>query len=146
MKIEGKFEVSDPERLWGVLSSPESAARCIPGLVDFNVNGNEIRARAKVGIGFMKGTFNVTVQVLENNAEAKFARLSLSGTGNLGNFSAIVDVRVESSEGKNLIAYSSDAQVSGLLGTVASGILVKRVDEIVKEFIKCTEGSAGQGT
>lgn len=140
MKIEGSVEVGDVDRLWALLSSPTDSARCIPGLEGFSVEGGEIRARAKVGIGFMKGTFNITVQVLENDPSSRRARLKLSGSGNLGNFSADVDVRADESEGKKAIAYSAEAQVSGLLGTVASGILKKRVEELVNDFIRCAEG------
>jgi carbon monoxide dehydrogenase subunit G len=142
MKIEGKEEVIvNPDEFWSFLSTPEKVVKCVPGVQSWKIENEIIYARIKVGIGFIKGSFDTTTKILGNDVEHKVAQLEISGSGNMGNFSATVKVLLSPSSGsKYLVTYSSDAKVSGTMGTLASPIVNNAIKNVVKDFLKCAEG------
>ncbi len=141
MKIEGKEEVIvNPDEFWSFLSTPEKVVKCVPGVQSWKIENEIIYAKIKAGIGFIKGAFDTTTRIISNDVEHKAAELEISGTGSMGNFSATVKVLLSpSSGGKYLITYSSDAKVSGTMGTLASPIVNSAIKNIVKDFLKCAE-------
>ncbi len=141
MKIEGKEEVTvEPESFWGFLSTPEKVVTCVPGVQSFKIENQIINAKIKVGIGFIKGTFDTVTRIIKNDAENRVAELEISGSGNMGSFSATVSVQLSPSSGsKYTVAYSADAKVSGTMGTLAAPIVNGAIKNVVKDFLKCAE-------
>lgn len=141
MKIEGKEEVAvKPDEFWGFLSTPEKVVKCVPGVQSWKIENQIIYAKIKVGIGFIKGTFDTTTRILKNDIEHRAAELELSGTGSMGNFSATVNITLSPLSGdKYLVSYSSEAKVSGTMGTLAAPIVNGAIKNVVKVFLKCAE-------
>ena len=141
MKIEGKEEVSaDPDSFWSFLSMPEKVVTCVPGVQGYNIENGIISAKIKVGIGFIKGTFDTVTRIIKNDEKNRVAELEISGNGNMGSFTAVVSVQLYPSDGgKYIIAYSADAKVSGTVGTLAAPILNGAIKNVVRDFFKCAE-------
>jgi carbon monoxide dehydrogenase subunit G len=140
MKIEGCEELyANNEKLWSFLSNPEKVVGCFPGVVSWNVENGIIKAKVKAGIGFIKGTFDSTVQIINNDEIAKKATLRFQGSSNMGNFVADVSIYLKDEGGKKLVCYSSDAKVSGTISTLPSTIIGNTVKKMVKEFLECTQ-------
>ncbi|MGC8661202.1 MAG: CoxG family protein [Nitrososphaeria archaeon] len=148
MKIEGKEEVIvKPDEFWGFLSTPEKVVKCVPGVQSWKIENQIIYAKIKVGIGFIKGTFDTTTRILKNDTEHKVAELEISGTGGMGNFSATVNILLSPASGnKYLVSYSSEAKVSGTMGTLAAPIVNGAIKNVVRDFLRCAEnGGKGLG-
>ncbi|MEM4151050.1 MAG: SRPBCC domain-containing protein [Conexivisphaerales archaeon] len=141
MKIEGREEVIvNPDEFWSFLSTPEKVVKCVPGAQSWTIEKEIIHTKIKVGVGFIKGTFDTTTKILKNDIEHKVAELEISGVGNMGNFSATVNILLTPASGnKYLVSYSSEAKVSGTMGTLAAPIVNSAIKNVVKDFLKCAE-------
>ena len=141
MRIEGREEVIvKPDEFWSFLSTPEKVVKCVQGVLTWKIEKEIIYAKIKVGMGFIKGTFDTTTRILRNDIEHKVAELEISGTGSMGNFSATVNILLSPASGsKYLVSYSSEAKVSGTMGTLAAPIVNGAIKNVVKGFLKCAE-------
>jgi len=80
LKLEGCEKIdTDPEKTWMYLSDPEKIINCVPGVIDWSVSQNVIKAKIKQGIGFIKGTFDIETVIAKNDSVKK--RSSASATG-----------------------------------------------------------------
>ncbi len=142
MKIEGSEKIeANPDKVWDYLSDPEKIIKCVPGVVEWNVSNNVIKAKIKQGIGFIKGTFDVTVSIEKNDQLKKEALLSMQGTSNLGNFESAVTIYIKSSDDGNYLGYSADPKVSGMIGTISSSIVANTIKKIVRDMLQCASKS-----
>lgn len=137
MKLEGCEEINkDINALWQFLSAPDEIMPCFPGVVSYSFEGNIIKAKVKQGIGFIKGTFDVSIKIIENDVVNKKAILNIEGTGSLGNFTSNVQIYV-ANEGSRKLCYAADYQIGGMLGTVSSAVINNTVKKIIKDFLDC---------
>ena len=142
MKIEGSEKIdADPGKVWVYLSDPEKIIKCVPGVVEWSISEGVIKAKVKQGIGFIKGTFDVSVAIEKNDPVKREALLRLQGSSNMGNFTAGVVISMKASEGGNELSYSADANVSGMMGTLSSSIIANTIKKIVKDMLQCVSTS-----
>jgi len=145
MKIEGcERLLADIEKLWDLLSDPQQIVACVPGIVSYQISGNEISAKVKQGIGFLKGTFDARVTIESNDRASKTAVLRISGSSTLGTFDASTSVFVRAQDEQSL-CYSADVKVAGMLGTLSGAIIANSVKKIVQDFLRCAQEKLLQG-
>ncbi|MDG7042196.1 MAG: hypothetical protein JRN22_04025 [Nitrososphaerota archaeon] len=139
MQIEGNISINkDKPAIWNFVSVPDRIVTCLPGLQESSIEGNTIKAKIKAGIGLIRGSFNVTVIIEENDTVNYHARLSLAGSGASSSFNAdvIIDLK-DGADGLPALVYSSDAKIGGPLGSMASPILKGAVQKMVGQIFTC---------
>ncbi|MFP3166587.1 MAG: SRPBCC domain-containing protein [Nitrososphaeria archaeon] len=138
MKLEGCEKIdTDPEKTWMYLSDPEKIINCVPGVIDWSVSQNVIKAKIKQGIGFIKGTFDIETVIAKNDSLKKEALLQLQGNSNLGNFRANITIYLNKLENTYSLCYAADVNVSGMIGTLSSSIIANTIKKIVKDLLNC---------
>ncbi|MEM1743245.1 MAG: carbon monoxide dehydrogenase subunit G [Nitrososphaerota archaeon] len=139
MKLEGKiFLKSRREDVWNFISEPVKVIECIPGVQEYSVTeGKRITAKVKVSIGFIKGIFNASSNVIEEDHENYFAKLKLSGSGAGSGFDALVEVKLNEVDSGTELAWTANVNVSGPLGSLAKPMLEGYVKKIVNQFFDC---------
>lgn len=141
MQIKGNFVVpSDKAKTWNFVSTPEKIVTCLPGLQESRIEGNKIIARIKAGVGFIKGTFAVTCVIAENDTTNYHAKLVISGSGAASSFNADVFIELkDAASGGSEIVYTSDARVSGPLGSLASSMVEGAAKKMVDQIFTCVQ-------
>jgi carbon monoxide dehydrogenase subunit G len=139
MHLEGKSVVASPrEKVWAFLSTPESVVLCIPGLQEHRIEpGKKIVAKMKIGVGFIKGNFNVTTRVLEEDPVKYHARLGVDGSGAASAFNADINIDLNSVEKGTEIVWSAEAKVSGPLGGIAKGLIEDQASKMITQIMDC---------
>jgi|GEM_PF-479127 carbon monoxide dehydrogenase subunit G len=141
IQIKGSFVVpADRAKTWDFVSTPDKIVTCLPGLQESRIDGNKIFARIKAGVGFIKGTFAVTCVIAENDRERYHAKLVISGSGAASSFNAdvLIDLK-EAASGGSELTYSSDAKVSGPLGSLASSMIEGAAKKLVDQIFTCVK-------
>ena len=141
MLIKGSFVVpSDKIKTWDFVSTPEKIVTCLPGLQESRIDGNTIKARIKAGVGFIRGTFAVTCVIAENDKVNYHAKLLISGSGAASSFNAdvLIDLK-DAAAGGSQIEYTSEAKVSGPLGSLAAPMVEGAAKKIVDQIFSCVQ-------
>jgi hypothetical protein len=137
--LEGKVVVpAARERVWAFVSTPEQIVECIPGVVEHRIDPDKkITAKTKIGVGFIKATFNITSRVIEEDPGRNHAKLHVEGSGGASAFDADITIDLNDAAGKTELAWSAEAKVSGPLGSVAKSLIESQAAKTITEIIDC---------
>ena len=141
MILEGKFPIpSDREKVWDFVSDPSKIITCVPGLQTFTVGENKrISATVKVAIGFIRGTFQATSKVVEEDHGNYAATLELSGSGAGSGFSAVVNIGIAAVGSESELSWKADVKISGPLGSLAKPLVEGNIKKIVTQMFDCVK-------
>jgi carbon monoxide dehydrogenase subunit G len=139
MHFESKAIVKAPtDRLWNFISHPESIASCLPGVDEFKVlESKRVEAKAKIGIGLVKGTFKINSRIAEEDPVNHRAKLLVDGSGAASVFRAEIQVTCSPHPEGTELSWIADATVSGPLGSVAKGLLDSASQKIISQTLDC---------
>lgn len=138
MVIEESFEVAAPiDTVWRFIRDPEEVGPCLPGCEGIEVTGpNTYKSRIKVGLGPIKTTFTVDVELVEEDPP-HYARSLTKGEegGRASSVSAESELRLrETGNGSTEVAYRSDVNVVGRLAKFGFGMMKKKAASMGEEF------------
>ena len=138
MKIEETFMVAAPQdRVWRFITDPEEVGPCLPGCQGIEITGdNTYRAAIKVALGPIKTTFNVDIELTEEEPP-RFAASVTRGEegGRASQVSAQSVLRLNAlNESETEVFYSSDVSVVGRLGKFGLGIMQKKAKSMGADF------------
>jgi carbon monoxide dehydrogenase subunit G len=138
MKIEETFRVRAPiDRVWGFITDPGRVAPCIPGCGNVEVLGeNDYRASVKVGIGPIKTSFQVAIELTRREAPTYLATVTRGEEGGKAStLSAHSELRLSPvASDETEVHYASEVSVFGRLGRFGLGMMKKKAKEIGDEF------------
>jgi carbon monoxide dehydrogenase subunit G len=140
MKVEGTYTLPAPRRrVWQLLNDPKVLARATPGVKQLDpLGGDTYKATIEVGVGPVKGTYDGKVSIADRS-EPERMTLKVEGGGKAGTIKATGELRLEERDGKTLVAYSGDAQVTGLIASVGHRLIGGVAKQMVGEFFKALE-------
>lgn len=141
MLLEGNLRLpSDREKVWDFVSEPSKIIGCVPGLQSFTVGENKrVNATVKVAMGFIRGTFQATSKVAEEDHDAHTAVLELSGSGAGSGFSALVKLAVAEAGAESELKWNAEVKVSGPLGSLGKPLIEGNVKKIVNQLFDCVK-------
>ena len=124
MKIEGANDIPAPrERVWKAFLDPVTLARAIPGCEGLEEIGpGEYKAKMKVGVAAIKGTFEGKVRLLDKKPSESY-RLAAEGSGGPGFVRSDTVITLSDGEGGTRVSYSADVQIGGLIAGVGQRML-----------------------
>ena len=148
MHFESKAVVKAPvDKLWKFISTPDSIAQCLPGMIEYKVlEGKRIEAKTKIGVGFIKGTFNVHSRVAEEDPVNHHARLLVDGSGVTSAFKADILINCNPHPEGTELSWVADATISGPLGSIAKGLLESTAQKVVNQTLECVTQKVTQST
>lgn len=140
MKVEGTYTLPAPrQRVWQLLNDPKVLARATPGVKQLDpLGGDTYKATIEVGVGPVKGTYDGKVSIADRS-EPERMTLKVEGGGKAGTIKATGELRLEEQDSETLVAYSGDAQVTGLIASVGHRLIGGVAKQMVGEFFKALE-------
>lgn len=138
MVIEESFEVAAPiDTVWRFIRDPDEVGPCLPGCEGIEVTGPKTyKSKIKVGLGPIKTTFTVDVELVEEDPP-RYAKSLTKGEegGRASSVSAESELRLtETGHGCTEVAYRSDVNVVGRLAKFGFGMMKKKAASMGEEF------------
>jgi carbon monoxide dehydrogenase subunit G len=138
MKIEDSFVVAATlERVWACITDPEAIGPCIPGCDGIEITGpRNYTARVKVGLGPIRATFDLAVEVTEERPPSYVASVT---RGEEGTRASVLSAHNElwltsTGDGATEVRYSSEVSVVGRLGNFGLGVMKKKAKSLGDQF------------
>ena len=138
MIVEGSFRVAAPrQEVWERIRDPMLMAGCIPGCRAIEMlTPTAYKAVVGVSVGPIRASFNLVVEVLEENPPERVlsrtrgeegSRASIVSADNVLQLAALDDDTTE-------VAYSSEVSVTGRLGKFGLGVMKKKAEALGQDF------------
>lgn len=138
MRIEGSFEVGAPiERTFRELRDAGLMARCVPGCDAIErESASRYRARVTVDVGSIHATFNLTVEITQEDPPNRVISRTRGDEGSRASMLAADNTVSLVALGANAtrVQYVSEVAVTGRLGKFALGVMKKKVESLGQEF------------
>jgi uncharacterized protein len=138
MKIEDSFRVAAPvDRVWRFITDPELVGPCLPGCQNVEIlEPNKYRATIKVAVGPIKTTFNVLVELTEQDPPNRALSVTRGEEGGKAStLTAQSELRLNAlDDGGTEVHYASEVSLVGRLGKFGLGIMKKKAKTLGEEF------------
>lgn len=141
MRKEGRTIIkASQQRVWESLNNPQVLAKAIPGCQEFKaIEENKYGGVIKLGVGPVKGEYNVKISVVNSNPPASCA-LHLEGSGLGGFINGIAHMQLKSvDEETTEVSWLGEVEVGGKLVAAGNRILVGVGKILIKQFFKSVE-------
>jgi carbon monoxide dehydrogenase subunit G len=140
MKVEGvkEFEASR-ERVWAVISDPESMSRLMPGVEGFEVvDDDHWKAKVKIPLGLGGLKMSIAFEKLEERPlEDSSRRAKGKGDG------ALLDMKTSftlSGEGEHTtMTWEADVSIAGAVGSMGQRVLQPIINQQVGQVLGALE-------
>ncbi|HEY3247262.1 MAG TPA: carbon monoxide dehydrogenase subunit G, partial [bacterium] len=96
------------------------------------------KATIEVGVGPVRGTYDGQVSITDKQAPERM-RLTVEGGGRPGTLKATGELRLEEQAGSTLVAYTGEAQVTGLVASVGHRLIGGVAKQMAADFFKALE-------
>ena len=140
MKVEGSYTFAAPrEKIWALLNDPAVLARATPGVKALTPQGPDIyKATIEVAVGPVKGAYDGTVSITDKVPPERMT-LRVEGGGRPGTIRATGELRLAEQDGRTVVTYTGDAQVTGLVASVGHRLMGGVARQMAGEFFKAVE-------
>jgi carbon monoxide dehydrogenase subunit G len=137
VNVSGERTFAAPRAtLWKVLNDPESMAKTMPGVQNFDVHDDRnwtANVKIPLGLGSMKMT--VDMEKVEER-EPEFAKLAIKGNG----VGAMLNMQTsftlaDAPEGGTSMAWSAEVKVLGPVGSMGQRVLQPIVNQQVQHVL-----------
>ena len=140
MKVEGTYTFAAArEKVWALLNDPGVLARVTPGVKTLDPQGGDTyKATIELGVGPVKGTYDGKVSITDKTPPERMT-LRVEGGGRPGTIRATGELRLEEQDGRTVVSYTGDAQITGLIASVGHRLIGGVARQMAGEFFKGVE-------
>lgn len=140
MRVEGSKEIAkDFESVWSFLTDAKNIAGCIPDAKEYNiVDQNTIDAKIKVGVGFIKETFDTSLH-FEPDKDKKKIMISMTAKTKANNANVKIDVSIEGDSSRTSLKWDVDAIMAGRLASIGQKYIINLSNSIIEKAFSCME-------
>ena len=134
MKLEGEYLFNGPrEEVWKLVRDPDVLATALPGTQSLNkISDTEFEGVMHLKIGPMAGNFAGKL-VVSSEVPLESCTLTVEGKGAPGSVKGTGHVQLtEPAQGKTLMKYTGDLQVSGTLASTGQ----RMIEPVSKSMVK----------
>jgi carbon monoxide dehydrogenase subunit G len=139
MHFEGQQTINAPiETVYAHVLDPNKVAECAPGYKSMEILGpDHYKPTIAVGVGAVKATFTLDVQVGEKN-EPSHAAMTGRGqaAGSAVEMRAAMDLAAQS-ESATTMNWTADVNVSGTLASVGARLMEGTAHKLTARFFDC---------
>ena len=140
MKFEGTVQIAAArDTAWAFLMDPDQVGSCGPGVESIDViDETHFRAKAKVGIGFIKAHFTINMEMTDLEAP-KHATVKAHGQapGSAVDAIAQMDLRDGDADGVTIMDWSADVNISGTLASVGARMIEGTAHKMIDQTFEC---------
>jgi carbon monoxide dehydrogenase subunit G len=144
MHLTGNHSFTAPlQTVWDTLLSPEVISQCMPGCEKFDQIGpDQYEATMRIGIGPIKGTYSGKIRLADQQPPSQY-RMEVDGGGAPGHVTGGGAMVLREENGKVVVSYDGDAQVTGKIASVGQRLLTPIAKQMINQFFKCMESKIG---
>jgi uncharacterized protein len=137
MKLTAGAVMSAPrDRVFSALVDPEVLRRCIPGCEELTAVGEDVyRARLKIGLAGLGGTYEGTVTIRERIPPQSFT-LIVEGKGAPGFARGTAGIRLQEAGADTAVACEADVRVGGVIAAVGSRLVEAAARKLADDFFR----------
>jgi uncharacterized protein len=120
------------DRLWAFINDPNSVAKCVPDLVEANVQDpRHFEAIVAVGVGPVRGKFKLKIE-LDPQADGNRMNMKISG----GGFGSVVDLVAgadikDNGDSTTSLDWSGSATMRGPIASVAGRVIDAQAQRVI---------------
>jgi carbon monoxide dehydrogenase subunit G len=137
MNLQHTGEEKIPARLdavWAFVTDPEKVGRCFPDVVDVAVqDATHFDAVVKVGVGPVRGKFNMRVELLPSPSKRRLdMKMSGGGFGSAVDMTAGADL-IDAGDGTTLLKWTGEATARGPIAAVGGRVLDAQAQKLIAQ-------------
>ena len=142
MKLSGSYEFeAAPDKVWKILTDPESLRGCIPGCDKMEALGNdEYAATVTISMGPIRSKFDAKVKMFDMTPIQSY-KLVVEGNGPSGFVKGESHIRLTENGGKTTVDVDSDSSSGGLLARVGQRMIEGFARSMMDRFFTCLQQS-----
>ncbi len=139
MKFEGSRDVNASSKaVWDFLMDPHNLAECLPDAKSTEVvDDKTIKAQLKVGVGFIKETFDSTVKYSDINEASGTVKLTIDAKAKNNSSTVTIDASVAGDDNSAKLKWNVDAIMAGRLASIGQRYISKVADRIIEKSFEC---------
>ncbi len=137
MRFEGSFSAKAPQdRVYAFFLDPNELSDCIDDPHTIEVEDDDhFRGSVRSGVGFVKGTFQLTATVVERDPP-KRARLKVHGSGMGSGFDIDATLEASESDGTTTVHWGADVLMNGTIASLGARLLQGTIDKKSRAFFE----------
>jgi uncharacterized protein len=139
MRFEGTERVAAPQaKVWAFLMDPQQVGTCGPGVESVEaVDATHFKARATVGVGFIKARFVVDMEMADlHEPDAATIKAHGQAPGSAVDATATMQLTAEGADATNL-AWAADVNISGTLASVGARLIQGTAEKMIRQTFDC---------
>lgn len=138
MRVKGTFRYeAAPDIVYATLLDPVALKSCIPGCEGLESTGpDEYRALIKVGVAGIRGTFEGTVTISDQDPGRGY-RMAVSAKGGPGTVSGTATITLSGGDGATVVDVDGDAKIAGPAAGVAQRLFGGIANSMMSQFFGC---------
>jgi carbon monoxide dehydrogenase subunit G len=137
MKVEGEISVDAPRaQVFERLRDAHFFASCIDGVSELTaIDETHYSALFATKVAFMKFNFRVNVEMTRAVPPDEIeARVEGTPVGIVGRLTATAGTKLTERNGRTIVAYAIDTNLTGKLGSIGQPVLQAKAKEMEKQF------------
>lgn len=139
MQFEGTERVAASQaKVWAFLMDPQQVGTCGPGVESVEpVDATHFKARATVGVGFIKARFVVDMEMADLH-EPDSATMKAHGQapGSAVDATATMQLTADGADATTL-AWAADVNISGTLASVGARLIQGTAEKMIRQTFDC---------
>jgi carbon monoxide dehydrogenase subunit G len=139
MRFEGTERVAAPQaKVWTFLMDPQQVGTCGPGVESVEpVDPTHFKARATVGVGFIKARFVVDMEMADlHEPDAATIKAHGQAPGSAVDATATMQLTADGADATNL-AWAADVNISGTLASVGARVIQVTAEKMIRQTFDC---------
>ncbi len=139
MRFEGTERVAAPQpKVWAFLMDPQQVGTCGPGVESVEpVDATHFKARATVGVGFIKARFVVDMAMADlHEPDAATIKAHGQAPGSAVDATATMQLTADGADATNL-AWAADVNISGTLASVGARLIQGTAEKMIRQTFEC---------
>jgi uncharacterized protein len=139
MRFEGTERIAATQpKVWAFLMDPQQVGTCGPGVESVEpVDATHFKARATVGVGFIKARFVVDMEMADLH-EPDSATMKAHGQapGSAVDATATMQLTPDGADVTTL-AWAADVNISGTLASVGARLIQGTAEKMIRQTFDC---------
>ncbi|MGI8534256.1 MAG: CoxG family protein [Candidatus Limnocylindrales bacterium] len=140
MQFSGKVDIKAPrEKVFAFVTDPQQVGQCGPGVESIEViDETHFKARAKVGVGFIRAKFVMDMELIEAVApERAVIRARGQAPGSAVDATGTMTLSQGADAGATVMDWQADVTISGTIASLGGRMIEGTANKLIGQAFDC---------